>query len=290
MAYEKSPAEIFSDASKEKVFAVEALWYREEGKENDENSLSRLKWTIIHFGNDKNVVSGNIKEADISSLWRQVQTIPTQLAMQKILSAAISNNSKDTVDTSVADQIIPIGKKFKGQTYRQVLLEGRKGELMEQKDFLMTKLKEYPANQKLIKAIQDSIDLYDDGKLEGSSSPSVKSALYVELINTPIKTIGKADKEGYQTFYSIKVVYDGSRDKPWCIEITNLRGTVKTEGNLKMLDKVAFKSSEIFYYDFATGYSRFERMYQSYQAFMMKTDAKIQKNVAEWSNKFHSKT
>lgn len=290
MAYEKSPAEIFSDASKEKVFAVEALWYREEGKENDENSLSRLKWTIIHFGNEKNVVSGNIKEADISSLWRQVQTIPTQLAMQKMLSAAMNNNSKDAVDTSVADQIIPMGKKFKGQTYRQVLLEGRKGELMEQKDFLMTKLKEYPANQKLIKAIQDSIDLYDDGKLEGSSSSSVKSALYVELLNTPIKTIGKADKKGYQTFYSIKVVYDGSRDKPWCIEITNLRGTVKTEGNLKMLDKVVLKSSEVFYYEFATGYSRFERMYQSYQAFMMKTDEKIQKNVAEWNNKFHSKT
>ena len=288
MAYEKSPAEIFSDASKEKVFAVEALWYREEGKENDENSLSRLKWTIIHFGDDKNVVSGNIKEADISSLWRQVQTIPTQLAMQKMLSAAMNNNSKDAVDTSVADQVISMGS-LKGQTYRQILLDGKKGDLIMQIDFLQSNLKKYPANQKQIDSIKKSIDLFEKGLLE-TSSPSVKSALYVELINTPIKTIGKADKDGYQTFYSIKVVFDGSREKPWVIEIVNLRGTVKTEGNLKMLDKVVLKSSEVFYYEFATGYSRFERMYQSYQAFMMKTDAKIQKNVAEWNNKFHSKT
>ena len=288
MAYEKSPAEIFSDASKEKVFAVEALWYREEGKENDENSLSRLKWTIIHFGDDKNVVSGNIKEADISSLWRQVQTIPTQLAMQKMLSAAMNNNSKDAVDTSVADQVISMGS-LKGQTYRQILLDGKKGDLIKQIDFLQSNLKKYPANQKQIDSIKKSIDLFEKGLLE-TTSPSVKSALYVELINTPIKTIGKADKDGYQTFYSIKVVFDGSREKPWVIEIVNLRGTVKTEGNLKMLDKVVLKSSEVFYYEFATGYSRFERMYQSYQAFMMKTDAKIQKNVAEWSNKFHSKT
>ena len=232
MAYEKSPAEIFSDASKEKVFAVEALWYREEGKENDENSLSRLKWTIIHFGDDKNVVSGNIKEADISSLWRQVQTIPTQLAMQKMLSAAMNNNSKDAVDTSVADQVISMGS-LKGQTYRQILLDGKKGDLIKQIDFLQSNLKKYPANQKQIDSIKKSIDLFEKGLLE-TTSPSVKSALYVELINTPIKTIGKADKDGYQTFYSIKVVFDGSREKPWVIEIVNLRGTVKTEGNLKL--------------------------------------------------------
>lgn len=280
-----SKAEIIKDAARDRFFTVETHWHRKLGEEHISSNISRMKLNIIMFGKDNEkgyCLSGNIKEDDISEIWSKVSSLPTLINMKNMMM--MSATPSDTEDTSIADTTISMGS-MKGKTIRSLLIDGKKADLLKQADWLQPNVAKYPANQKQIDAIHKSIDLYDAGKLD--AAPTQTSALVMEILKTPLKSIGKPNENGHQKFYTISINYDGSRDKPFIITITNILGTTKKVGNLISLDKTISSKSESFYYDFKTGYSRFERMYLSYRTFIFGMDVRISKNVAAESAQYH---
>lgn len=121
------------------------------------------------------------------------------------------DNSKNegSGDKTSPAYTVPIMGKFAKHTAASILSETpeRKGELLEQIEYLKENIKKYPANQKQIDAINEAVALLESGKL---NAKDVKGDT-MTLIPPEVKYFrGKNSKneKGFQHCYVLSMKYD----------------------------------------------------------------------------------
>lgn len=206
------------------------------------NKFSRFIATIIVNGKS---VFGNIPIHDIANIKKRYQYISN-----KAMDMEISNiTSTEESHSEPAYTVRFISGKLKGKTPAQVLMtDGNKDALQGQRDWLVSKLKDYPNNQKIIDAIDNAFTLFDQGKLNtqtNATTPSGGQFVIYKPGMRPLRT--KIREDGFWMVYEIQIFWNMGYNYPISFSISNYYAPVKEDANGVLNVQVASKdkSSEI---------------------------------------------
>lgn len=203
---------------------------------------SRFIWTLVDTsGHEKVYPWANIPAREVGVL----KTMTDAMLSRSLLKSKTAK----TEQTSSAYSVKLLVNPFRGQTPAAVLLvdPNQKEKLIDCMDFLRAHLnnnKFADRNQKQIDAINNALDLFEDGKL---SKEAVSHNAPVIIYHIPSKTLKNRPPKDERYFtYSIKIEYDSGFDYPWVINIHNayMKLKEKSDGTFQTIPETAkYKSS-----------------------------------------------
>ena len=102
-----------------------------------------------------------------------------------------------------------------------VLLENKanRQKLVDHIKILEENLQKYPANQKVIDAINSAVDKLDKGELQGSATPTKKIG-ELKCYISEMKYF-REQKDGYNRCYQIAIEYDANMRIPFVVKVCN---------------------------------------------------------------------
>ena len=220
------PRQIFKAGRAKMVFSVEN--YFSPPKTEDtipplqmHSKHSRILLTIIDISGEKTLTpKANIPARDIAGIIEK-----SRAAIIRKFGASVPEGMENT--SSAYTQVISMGK-FKDRTPADVLLNSpdEKDELLRTKDFLTSKMEQYPKNKIQINAIENALTLFEKGDLiqSGSEVKMTGSSLIYDVNH---KYMNYKNKDGYTLFYAITINCDYANRYPWSIAITNFYAPTK---------------------------------------------------------------
>ena len=122
--------------------------------------------------------------------------------------------------------------KLKGKTPADVLLDktiNGHEELKSQREFLAQKAREYKANQELVDAIDDAIDLYLNGTLEKKDLPKTSEETLFDSEWRPKRS--SKDNKGFYDCRRLEIVFCPQMKQPYRIQISTMKAPLKSEGD-----------------------------------------------------------
>lgn len=214
-------------------------------------------------------VTANIRPEDVKRIWMRLEFA------EKILfdyesgqvgnsSANESDGSEDLLKTNAFTVTFGMGK-LKGKSPGGYLCEETDKtqavkELQSQREFLEKNLQKYPANKKIIDAIDTTLEYYELGALDDTSMQSEPAKptpnCVVCLYDPPEKTFRidtKALEDGrvLTKCYKISILFDASKTYPYKISIRNRYGLIdkNSRTGLEVPRYVEKEVAEIHEYD-----------------------------------------
>lgn len=159
--------------------------------------------------------------------------LPAVLQKSKIALYKLANKEQKAPPAAAANQGLAFSErlsfgKFKGKTPAEVLAIDVKNEeqLLYVASILSQNVGKYPANKKVIDAINEAISLAKEGKLGASSVPISTEPYKIYESGYKFKTIMNA--KGYNLIYSLNVTFDESMRYPITVEVQNCFAPVET--------------------------------------------------------------
>lgn len=195
-------------------------------------TFSRFKFVIIN--QDKKATTANIGVKEIPGITRKIQT----LYLKEMLSQGTVKT--ETPKSPAYTTIIATGK-LKGKTPAALMLEDaqkNKSLLINQLAWLKANLSRYPKNEVQIRAIEDAMRLYEEGKL---NQEVVENGYHIDVVYSsgmrPLIRRKRADGKCF--VYEITIRWNGGAEKPIEIEIRNYYAPVvkKENGLLNVMAK-----------------------------------------------------
>lgn len=231
----KYPTQIISLKRPEKVLAVDAALFcqTEDSPLEIHNGFSRFVVSIV----DKKqgiTPSANIPARDVSAIYEKSKAAVNHLvekALTPTLNAVDSENNEATSPGLAATEKIFL-KPFSGKTPLEILTAdaNNKAELERLRDQVLTpNASRYPKNKVQIDAINEAIQLLENGNLNTTAQPVVAtSEKPYPIYTTEYKYKSAKNDKGYSLVYSINIIFDSSRDNPFTVNIQNCYAPVET--------------------------------------------------------------
>ncbi len=210
------PFEIASFVRKTKTFAVDAKFTKSETEKPlkvFDDTFSRYVMTIIQDGKP---VTCNVHIEDVAYMEAATNYGFTQQMAQ---ASSISGSSPAYTERFVTGSL-------KGKSPAEVLSEnGENGKkiLNEQYTWLKSNLEKYPANKKLMDAIEDAAKLsIDDIKQNPTGSAPIK------ILDIDCRPLTRKTREDGKCFcYEGRILWNPSQKYPVCVEIKNYYAPVR---------------------------------------------------------------
>ena len=184
------------------------------------SNFSRFTLTILQgekqgTGTTYTSVKANIPATDVDYINAKLK-----LAKQEILKVQTCTPT-ETVSIAYTQKLYD--KNFKGKTPSEVLLANpeAKKDLLKVREFLEKNKEKYKANAVQIQAIDEAIQLLENGKLKNISASTKNIMVYEEPIKIP--NANKVDENGLTFVYSISIVCMPDRDYSFAINIMNAK-------------------------------------------------------------------
>lgn len=233
----KYPLEVGKVIRKDKSFSITSYLYRANGQEGESpyevyGKFSRFVFSLLDMGGGiRRAVKINVNPNDIADISKR-----TEYALHKQIEAECcdSTNEEDTGNTS--NVIFNMGT-LKGRTPASVLAEGKREELEKQRSFLLANVGKYPANQKLINAIDEAFRQQTEGTLaQTQNAPKTSS---IRLYSSGLKPQQRRQRsDGKCEVNEMRITWDVGNKYPVTIEITNYYASVLklADGRLNVRD------------------------------------------------------
>lgn len=224
----KYPKQICSAASNKKMLGVDGEFNLPGEKDSplEQNSLSRFVFTIIDKTSGKGVpASANIPVKEINSM-----KIRTELAVGKLIESKTVKSDGGSANSVAYTQKLFTGT-LKGRTPADILSNSPelKGELEKQRKFLKEHEADYSANPAQIKAIDEALQLFNDGKLtKADNGSSVGFPIY----KSEYKYMRTKNEHGENLIYKIEINFEPAMNNPFTVVIENSYAPVVKEGKM----------------------------------------------------------
>ena len=195
-------------------------------------TFSRFKFVIIN--QDKKATTANVSVKEIPGITRKIQN----LYLKEMLS---QGTAKTETPKSLAYTTVITTGKLKGKTPAALMLEDaqkNRGLLSNQLTWLKANLSRYPKNEVQIRAIEDAMRLYEEGKL---NQDAAENGYHTEIVYSsgmrPL--IRRKRPDGKCFVYEIVIRWNGGAEKPVEVEIRNYYAPVvkKENGLLNVMAK-----------------------------------------------------
>lgn len=218
----KYPLEVASVVRKTKTFSIDSCLEKADGSERGEAPLemyagfSRFSFKLLEKNEGKaKATSINIRIPEIEDIIKR-----GEYALQKQLDFEIGYGDDSLETQSIAYTTTFTMGNHKGKTPVDLIREGKADELESQKAFLKGNVDKYPKNQKIIDAIDETLKLQSEGKLNAASKASVSKN--ITLYDSGMKPqIRKTRADGKSEVDSAKIVWNVGSEYPVTVEITN---------------------------------------------------------------------
>lgn len=233
----KNPKECVCIQQKQTFFILNELT-KPEYKDGSEpllfhhDTFSRFNFVLIN--EEKKAATANINVKEIPGIFRRIRN----LELKEML---LSGKEKGETAKSPAYTIAITSGKLKGKTPAALLLEDaqkNQGLLISQKKWLESNLAKYPRNEAQIKAIEDALNLFANGKL---AAEEAESGYHTETVYSsgmrPLIRRKRADGKSF--VYEISIRWNGGAKRPVEVEIRNYYAPViqKENGLLNVMAK-----------------------------------------------------
>lgn len=218
-------AQIFSAGREKKIFSVEAHVSVPNKEDNPLELYPYSRFIVVLVDKTKGdtiVPSANIPVGDVPLI-----KALTDYALTVKMSG--TTNPGNDEEEYLAYRVAFMFGADKGKTPAAVLLENpaNKKRLLESKSFYQGNLEKYPANKAIIAAIDDAIQLLDEGKLDKKATSNSGNVITIYRQDYKyLKT--RKDKEGRFFTYSILMTCDTSKQYSWEVTIENGFATLAT--------------------------------------------------------------
>lgn len=240
MAESKYPKEIVS-IIKQKTFSIEEYLEESDLQKGEEaltlysKTFSRFKFIIIANGQ---VVTANMAIRDVFSFF-----VKSDFAKDKELESMF-DEKKTTIP--IAYSVRFTSGRFKGKTPAEVLLEGNpqyEKELYQHRNYLFSKLSQYPGNKVQIQATDQAFQLKQQGKLDSNASSNRKMVLYSSGLRPLIRM---QNRHGNKFVYQMNIEWLHGEKNPVQITIQNFYAPVIRLQDGRLNVKVKEREMETF--------------------------------------------
>lgn len=196
-----------------------------------ESNLSRFVITLLDRKSGTPIPHRvNIPANDISVIIEKMRVALNQKATVQLFSKK---------DSMPAYTVLMVGS-FSGKTAAEVLREdpNNKDKLLQTKKWLQQHLDRYPANENKIKAIDQAIRLFDEGKLK-----AMPKSVY-EIYRREMKTSRKYDEDGFYNCADIHICCNFSTKYPWSVTVSNYQAKKKRYKETSVIDGTTVKNKK----------------------------------------------
>lgn len=223
----KYPLEVGSIIRKDKSFSITSYLYRANGHEGEApydvyGKFSRFVFSILDMsGGIRKSTRINVNPNDVADIVKR-----SEYALHKQIEAECETPVEQTGNNAcLANSVTFNMGTLKGKTPLSVLAEGNAEELKKQRVFLQANVGKYPANQKLINAIDDAFKQQMNGNpLNVQTSVKTASICLYSSGMKPQQRKKRAD--GKCEVNEMKITWDVGNKYPVTIEIVNYYATV----------------------------------------------------------------
>ncbi len=171
-------------------------------------------------------VKGNIPADEVGYIFEKTKEAMSLMCLTK-------NKPQKQAASPAYTERFTLGT-LKGKTPAEILLENKdnKKSLLSQKEFLAKNADKFPANKKLMAAIDDAISLLDNGKLKPGIEPASSVVIIYDEQTKPL--LSTKDENDKYLVYGIRILCDTSRNLPFSFEIANCRAPLNIAENKKL--------------------------------------------------------
>lgn len=182
-------------------------------------------------GGMRRAVKINVNPNDIADISKR-----TEYALYKQIEVECSGSTNEAVNSDASNVTFNMGT-LKGRTPASVLAEGKGEELEKQRIFLLANVGKYPANQKLINAIDEAFREQAEGELVQTQNVPKMSSIC--LYSSGLKPQQRRQRsDGKCEVNEMRITWDVGNKYPVTIEITNYYASVLklSDGRLNVRD------------------------------------------------------